>query len=465
MKKAELIISTITLPLDYLTLVFAATTAYWIRYLTSVQEIRPIIFNLAFRDYFIWTLLIAVIWLIFFAIAGLYVIGGSRSLMTETSKVFLACSTGMLAVILGLFFTRELFSSRFIVLATWFLTISFVSFERLVVRLIQRRLYRRGVGVHKVAIIGDDITGKSVIDELQLKPNLGYQILKTINRINDQTLDELEQLKEELDEIIHINTDASRQDILKLVDFANDNHIGFKYMADLLGARLINLQIEAIAGVPIVEIKKTPLDGWGRILKRIFDFVISLILVVLLSPILFLTAIAIKIDSKGSVLFKYQRVGQKGEPFSFIKFRSMKAGTHELRYDKEFQQTYQNLRAGSPMIKIKEDPRITVVGKFIRRWSIDELPQLFSVLNGNMSLVGPRPHEVEEVNNYAKHHRRVFTIKPGITGLAQISGRSDLDFEEEIRLDTFYIENWSLKLDLSILARTPWAVVKRRQSV
>jgi len=461
MKKAELIISTITLPLDYLTLVFAAVAAYWIRYLPTVQEIRPIIFNLSFQDYFIWVVLIAVVWLIFFAIAGLYVIGGSKSLMRETSKVFLACSTGMLAVILGLFFTRELFSSRFIVLATWFLTIAFVSFERLVVRLIQRRLYRRGIGVHKVAIIGDHLAGRSVIDELQLKPNLGYQILKTLNQINDQTLSELDQLKEELDEIIHVDPNTSREDMLKLVDFANDHHIGFKYMADLLGSRLINLQIEAIAGVPIVEIKKTPLDGWGRILKRVFDFIISLILIILLSPIMLLTILAIKLDSKGQILFKYQRVGQRGEPFNFVKFRSMNAGSHELRYDKEFQQTYQNLRSGSPMIKIKDDPRVTRVGKFIRRWSIDELPQFFSVLKGDMSLVGPRPHEIEEVKTYQKHHRRVFTIKPGISGLAQISGRSDLDFEEEIRLDTFYIENWSLKLDLSILVRTPWAVVKR----
>jgi len=465
MKKSELVISATTLPLDYLMLVLAGITAYWIRYLPFVQEIRPIIFNLAFKSYFIWVIFIALGWLVIFAIAGLYVIGGSKKLMAEAAKVFLACSTGMLAVITGLFFTRELFSSRFILLACWFLSILFVGCERLIVRLVQRRLYKKGVGVHKVAVIGDDTAGKSLIDELNLKPTLGYQILKTLNKINIDTLNQLEEIKSELDEIIHVDTTTSRDDILKLVDFCNDHHINFKYMADLLGSRMINLEIEAIAGVPIVEIKKTPLEGWGRIIKRTFDIVVSLLLLILFSPIMLFTAIAIKLDSKGPVLFKYQRVGQRGRVFNFIKFRSMKAGTHQLRYDKKFQQRYQNLRAGSPMIKIKDDPRITKVGKFIRRWSLDELPQFFSVLKGEMSLVGPRPHEIEEVENYQKHQRRVLSIKPGITGLAQISGRSDLNFDEEIRLDTFYIENWSFRLDLSILLRTPWAIIKKRQTV
>lgn len=465
MKKSELVISSLTLPLDYLMLVLAGIIAYWIRYLPWFQEIRPIIFNLPFRDYLIWVIFIAIFWLVIFAVAGLYVIGGSKRLMNEASKIFLGCSTGMLAVILGLFFTRQLFSSRFIILASWFLSIIFVSLERLVVRLIQRSLYRKGIGVHKVAIIGDHSVGQSIIEELKLKPTLGYQILKSYEQINDEVLQELSELSSDLDEIIQVDPEISRESTLKLVEFANNNHIVFKYAADLLGSRVVNLEIEAIAGVPIVEIKKTPLDGWGRIIKRLFDIIVSILLIILFSPILLITATAIKLDSPGPVLFKYKRVGQKGRPFNFIKFRSMKAGSHELRYDKEFLQKYQNLRAGTPMIKIKDDPRITRVGKFIRRWSIDELPQLFSVLTGKMSLVGPRPHEVEEVKRYKKHHRRVLSIKPGITGLAQISGRSDLDFEEEIRLDTYYIENWSLKLDLSILARTPWAVMKKRETL
>ena len=138
--------------------------------------------------------------------------------------------------------------------------------------------------------------------------------------------------------------------------------------------------------------------------------------------------------------------------------------SHKFRFDKEFLDNQQNLREGSPMMKFKSDPRITKVGKFIRRFSLDELPELFIVLFGKMTLVGPRPHEIEEVEKYQKHHKKLLTIKPGITGLSQVSGRSDLDFEQEVRLDTFYIENWSVGLDLQILLKTPLAIIKRRQT-
>ncbi|HQA63805.1 MAG TPA: sugar transferase [bacterium] len=137
---------------------------------------------------------------------------------------------------------------------------------------------------------------------------------------------------------------------------------------------------------------------------------------------------------------------------------------HKYRFDEGFLNHQKNLRAGTPMMKFEKDPRVTRVGRFIRRFSIDELPELFNVLAGKMSLVGPRPHEVEEVAKYQNHHRKVLTIRPGITGMAQVSGRSDLDFEEEIRLDTWYMENWSPKLDLMILFKTPVAVLRRRQA-
>ena len=155
------------------------------------------------------------------------------------------------------------------------------------------------------------------------------------------------------------------------------------------------------------------------------------------------------------------RVGQGGKLFHYFKFRSMVPGTDSLRYDELAEK---NLRNDGPMVKIKDDPRVTRVGNFIRRWSVDELAELFLVLKGEMSLVGPRPHLPEEVAKYERHHKKVLTVKPGITGLAQISGRSDLTFEEEVKLDTYYVENWSVLLDLAILMRTPWAVVRGRKA-
>jgi exopolysaccharide biosynthesis polyprenyl glycosylphosphotransferase len=227
---------------------------------------------------------------------------------------------------------------------------------------------------------------------------------------------------------------------------------------DLVQVQRTNIEISSPSGIPLISLKPTPLDGWGRVLKRIFDIFGAIIGLVLLSPILIITAIAIKLDSKGTILFKYlddgsrvKRVGQYGRLFNFLKFRSMKPNTHNMRYN---ELAKQDIRKDSPMVKIKNDPRVTRVGKFIRKTSIDELPQLWNVLKGDMSLVGPRPHLPEEVEKYENHHKFVLSLKPGITGLAQIGGRSNLDFEKEIQLDTFYIENWSLWKDIKIILKT-----------
>jgi lipopolysaccharide/colanic/teichoic acid biosynthesis glycosyltransferase len=202
--------------------------------------------------------------------------------------------------------------------------------------------------------------------------------------------------------------------------------------------------------------------------KRAMDIIFSGLLIMILSPLLLLTAIIIKLDSRGPVFFSRRddgsyvtRVGQNGKPFRYFKFRSMIDRADSLRYT---ELADRNLRTDGPLVKIKDDPRVTRFGRFIRRFSIDELPELFLVFMGRMSLVGPRPHLPEEVAKYEQHHHKVLTIKPGISGLAQISGRSDLAFEEEVRLDLYYIENWSMLLDISILLKTPWAVIRHRQA-
>ncbi len=183
-----------------------------------------------------------------------------------------------------------------------------------------------------------------------------------------------------------------------------------------------------------------------------------------------ITAILIKLESSGSIIYKNERVSKNGV-FKTYKFRSMflkycvgdgYGDNKALEFEEELIKK-QNTKDG-PVYKIGRDPRLTKIGRFIRRWSIDEFPQFFNVLFGNMSLVGPRPHQPREVIKYEKHHKKVLAIKPGITGLAQISGRSDLSFEEEVKLDTYYIENWSLLLDISIILRTPIAMIRTRKA-
>jgi exopolysaccharide biosynthesis polyprenyl glycosylphosphotransferase len=202
-----------------------------------------------------------------------------------------------------------------------------------------------------------------------------------------------------------------------------------------------------------VRIINTSLEGWGKIFKRIFDLVLSFLLLPFFLILYPIVAIFIKLDSKGPVIVKLQRVGEGGKLFYLYKFRSMIENAHQLKKD-----LLPLSERQGPLFKLKNDPRITRVGKFLRRFRIDEVPQIINVLKGDMSLVGPRPHEPEEVEKYLPYQKRLLSIKPGITGLAQISGASDLPFEKEVDLDTYYIENWSLLFDIKILIRTAFKI-------
>lgn len=470
MKRSELIFSLVLVPLDFILFILAGVSAYNIRFAQITAEIRPVIFSLPFSEYIKILLLISLAWLVIFSFAGLYKIKGTRSLVKEVYDIVVACSTGLVLVVILIFFFREFFSSRFIVLAGWLLAIIYVITARMVVRAIQRVLFSQGIGVHNIIIVGNSKSADILINKFSSQKNSGYEVLKRLRDFSIETAQELEDFikTREVDEIIQADPNLTKAEVLRLYDFAYEQHLTFKYAADLLDAKVLKTEVMEIAGLPIVEVIKTSLDGWGRISKRFFDIIGSLILIILTSPITIITSILIKIDSKGPVFFAEKddgsplyRVGQNGKLFRYFKFRSMIKGSDSMRYN---ELSGNNMRTDGPLVKIKNDPRVTRIGKFIRRYSIDELAELFLVLQGNMSLVGPRPHLPEEVAKYEQSHKKVLTIKPGITGLAQVSGRSDLSFEEEVKLDSYYIENWSLLLDLSILLRTPMAVLRSRKA-
>jgi len=187
----------------------------------------------------------------------------------------------------------------------------------------------------------------------------------------------------------------------------------------------------------------------------------SILAMIILSPVFLILPLVIKMDSRGKAVYRTHRVGARGKKFYLYKFRSMVSGADKMK--EELMQ--KNERPDGPLFKMENDPRITGIGKFLRRTSLDEIPNFWNVLIGNMSLVGPRPHEPREVERYQKHHRKLLDIKPGITGLAQVSGRSTLDFEMEVKLDTLYIETWSMRLDILILLKTPLVVLFSRTAV
>ena len=214
------------------------------------------------------------------------------------------------------------------------------------------------------------------------------------------------------------------------------------------------LHISGVLGMPLLRVSEPAFTGFSRLVKSAVDRVGSLLLLILLSPLMLLTALAIKIDSRGPVLFKQQRIGKDGVPFTVLKFRTMVPEAEWMRAD-----LIEVNEGAGLLFKLRRDPRVTRVGRILRRYSIDELPQLFNVLGGSMSLVGPRPPLPEESAKYAPSVRRRLLVKPGMTGLWQVSGRSELSWEESVRLDLRYVEDWSLALDLMILWKTLRAVI------
>ncbi len=375
-------------------------------------------------------------------------------------------------MIATVFFRLEWQTSRFLVLAVWGLAILYVGFFRLSLHLVRKSLLRARIGHQRLAIVGHSTAADDLVRLYRDAPWIGITVAKQLKTWNDAARKELGSLarKGRLDVILLADPELDRKTALDLIAFAEENHIEFRYLADLFSATFTRVEMDTTGGIPVLQVKRTPLDGWGRIAKRLFDLTVSSILIMLVSPVLLLVSLALLIEDGWPVFFVNERVGERGRLFRLFKLRSMfrkfsigpqftkqkEALKLEQKLIKE-----KSLKEG-PVYKILDDPRVTGVGRFIRRWSIDELPQFFNVFKGDMSLVGPRPHQPREVEQYAPHHRRVLAIKPGITGMAQISGRSDLEFEDEVRLDAWYIENWSPLLDLYILLKTPWAVLKKK---
>jgi len=473
MKKSELIFIALRVPIDYALLVLSGILAFFIRNSVAIQEWRPITFDLSFSHYTFIVLVASALCILIFALLGMY--GTEQrfnSCLRDLSQTAFGMTICAMALFTGLFLSAKPFSSRFLVAVSWILAIISVATGRFALRKIQNWLTAKySIGVHKILAIGVNGNGKEVLESIQDNKELGYQIIRIIKDFSTGDLEKIYQ-QQKFDEIIQCDPEIDKDKSLEAVEFCNQKRITFKYIPNLFQTLASNTNIYTLNGVPIIEIRRTPLDGWGQIAKRAFDIAGSLALITLTSPIMLIVAISIKIDSPGPVLYLDYRYGKNFQKFIFYKFRSMRAelcdgegpsATQEgNQMLKKLADSESNTRKG-PLHKIKNDPRITRVGKIIRRFSIDEFPEFFNVLKGDLSLVGPRPHMTLEVQKYKDHHKRVFEIKPGITGIAQISGRSDLDFEQEVRLDTYYMENWSFWKDIRILLKTPFAVLRRRK--
>ena len=461
MKKSLLLFTVLLVPLDFIMLFLAGLSAYFLRTSVVIAQFRPVLFhlNLPLERYIAILLAVIPFWIVIFALTGLYNIK-RKSLLEEFFQVIASASFAMMGVIIYIFMQREWFDSRFIVLAVWLFAVVYVFSGRFILGKIQRYFAtHRQIGVQRVLVIGNDEVSKTLASEMNRNPSLGYRVVKEMPEIK---LDEIKAAiaNPKIDTVIVGQADYAKDAIVELVEFCQEHRLNFRFAPTLFQALATNVEMDVIRGIPLIALKHTPLYGWGRVAKRTADILGSLLGLLFFAPFFGLIGVLVRLDSRGPVFASLDRVNE-GRVFKLYKFRSMIEGAHDLKKDLL---KYNERKDGGPLFKMRNDPRVTRVGRVLRKTRIDEFPQLFNVLKGEMSLVGPRPHEPEEVAQYEKHHKKLLAIKPGMTGMAQIYGSSDLPFEQETKLDTYYIENWSLFLDIKILLRTLALLLRDRSA-
>jgi len=455
MKKSDLFYTAILMPLDYLVLILAGILVYFLRFRILV-ELRPVVYQLAFSKYLVLILINSAVWIGVFVLVGLYNAHDRRQFSKEIPRIFNGCSVGTMIIVLFIFFSQNLLSSRFIVLAYWLISFIFISLSHFFIHQVKIHLYKKGKGLEPILIFGQGKETERIISNLRDKPEFGYKVLGRYQS-TDNLITDWQNRAFKISQIIQTDPDLSKEENLKLIGFCNEHQIIFKYITDLFGALSSNVRTETLTDMPVVEIQRTALQDWGKIYKRIFDFILSTLGLAFFSPFFFFIGLIIKLDSSGPVLVTLVRIGERGKPFKLYKFRSMIKNAHQMK-DKLLKYN----ERGDILFKMEHDPRITQFGRILRQTSLDELPQLINIIKGEMSLVGPRPHESREIKQYERQYKQLLTIKPGLTGLAQISGRSDLLFEQEAKLDIYYVENWSISLDLQILIKTVRVVLLRK---
>ena len=453
MTRFEIFFTIIKIPLDFLAVFMAALLAYFLRPFTDLIPFIQIPFLpeqlLPLSSFIIFSWCASIFFIVISSFNRLYYLKNNKNIVTEFYLIFLSTIYLVLGIIsFYALFKVETFFSRGVLLMMSVFIIIFTLSWRLILKSIEYFLLKKGIGIKKIAIWGDSQILENVIPEIN--KNINYKIVYQSNKFQKEDIN-----ISKINELWFVKS-KNNNDGKEILEFAQVHQLTYRFIPDVFGTLHTNVEGDTLGHFPLLRIKYTPIEGWGRISKRIFDIIFSLIFTILSSIFFVIIAIIIKLESKGPVFYVSKRIGKYGKEFKMIKFRSM---VDKADLQKE-QFANKNHRQDSPLFKIKNDPRITKFGKFLRRYSIDELPNFYNVLWGNMSIVGPRPHLPQEVKKYSLDQKRVLTIKPGITGLAQINGRSDLKFTDEIRLDLHYIVNWSVFLDLKIIFKTPWVLLK-----
>lgn len=459
MKRSEILFGLLKLPIDILMVTAGLLAAYRLR-LANIDLIPRIQLllgppQLPDLPYYVAHFVVPVValYIVILIALRLYALRITLSAWHEMGRIIIA-SFVWIALVISWFFLvqRQLFFSRILLLHSFVLITLLVMVGRTLILLIQRWCVTKGIGVRTVFSFGRQQLPEAV--ERTFARDRRFHYLG-----HTESIDALRHKESHInvDLVLHTDPNPGSEETVRLINHCRNYHIGYAFLPPVFADVPHQLVIDHLDMVPILRFQPTPLDGWGRVWKRLADVVLGILLFILISPVLLIISILILLIDGSPVFYVSRRVGQYGvAQVPLLKFRTM----HPDADSRKAHLTSLSHRSDGPLFKIKDDPRVTRFGRVLRRLSIDELPQLLNVIIGHLSLVGPRPHLQEEVARYTEEQRRVFAVKPGITGLSQISGRSDLKFDQEAQLDLRYIEEWSPFLDLWILWRTVFVVLQ-----
>ena len=448
---------------DLLLIVVAFVLAYWLRY--RVQWFRAVDpSNQADLVMYIPFGLV-LIFLIFcsFQFSHVYRFRRDRIWLEEVYAIASATTIGVVVLILLNLAFRQLSYSRLIFLYTAVLVTLLLGISRAVVYALRSYLRNRGIGLERVVLVGVGDVGLMVMRTIVARPSLGYELVGFLddNPAKNQTdigrfqaLGPLMKFSDILqnhaiDTAIICLPWRSHRTVSRLLRLCERSGVKAQIVPDFFQMTKNQMQVEGLNGIPLITARAVSIAGWNLFVKRALDIALATVMLIAGLPLAALIALAVRFSSPGPVLYAQTRIGRNGQPFKIYKFRSMIAGA-----DAQIDDMAELNEASGPLFKMRADPRRTSIGRILRHFSLDELPNLINVLRGEMSLVGPRPNVPEEVAQYKDWHRKRLSVSPGMTGLWQVSGRSDLTFDEMVLLDIYYVENWSLTLDLGILLRT-----------
>lgn len=461
---------------DVFVLLLAFTLAYTVR---VIFDKRPLVEQISSNDFLRTALIIIPLWIIVFGFLGLY---GSRiynKRLTEWGRLLVGSFIGIL-IVLGYSYVinAAVFPARLVAVYAFVGSFVLLVIGREVARFVRTVLFRFGKGVSRVLIIGNTPATKDIAEQLSDTKRSGYHISaiagpkevlpKKFRGTRYSTVEQaLKQLKaQHITTIIQTDLYDSGERNQKILGAAQELHIDYSFIPGEPEFYSGKNSIDVFLGYPIISVNQTPLTGWGVIVKRLFDVIVTLLALIILSPIFILVIILQKILNPGGPIFYVQdRLTRFSTRFGLVKFRSMR---HLRGYEKkdaalEFRAMGREDLAKEYEVnrKVVHDPRVTWFGKFLRATSIDELPQLFNVLKGDLSLVGPRPILPQELGRYRGKSSLLHSVKSGVTGLWQVSGRSELPFEKRVELELYYAQNWSFWLDIRILLKTIPALLRK----